>query len=164
MKLKITILVAFALCIVVACTKDSFSTTPQLTFKSVNATVIGGGGVLAFSLDYTDKDGDITGVKDTSSYLDTLGGALYYVKKSINCSDSISGWYNLPQDVPATSNSKGTIDITFTYGTVPVPGSVSIGRGCYDSDDTCVFKFVLKDKAGHRSDTVTSPQIVLLKS
>jgi hypothetical protein len=34
---------------------------------------------------------------------------------------------------------------------------------CPGQNDTCVFRFALNDKANNTSDTITSPQIVLIK-
>lgn len=69
-----------------------------------------------------------------------------------------------PNRVPnfiATSNLKGKLEITFVYN-ANVPGTPSI-VGCTNRNDTSYFRFWLKDKANNRSDTVRSPDIVLIR-
>lgn len=162
MKIKIIVLAALAFCVISACSKDTFTSKPQLTFKSVNTTTLLSGGIIVFGLDYTDKDGDIAG-SDSILVTDTTAGAIFYQKVTSNCSLSdASGWYRIPPDFVGTSNSKGTIDVTFGYGINT--GAVPINQpACQGQNDTCVFRFLLKDRAGNRSDTVTSPQIVIVK-
>ena len=59
MKAKILILTAIIVTIF-ACNKDTYTTKPQLTFKSVNGKVFTGAAAIIFSLEFTDAEGDIS--------------------------------------------------------------------------------------------------------
>ena len=59
MKAKILILTAI-IGIMFACNKDTYTTKPQLTFKSVNGKVFTGAAAIVFSLEFTDAEGDIS--------------------------------------------------------------------------------------------------------
>lgn len=134
-----------------ACSKDEFTTKPQLDYKGVNTQVLLPGQILVFTLEYTDKEGDIN------------DSTLYIQKVAPNCDDSFfEFYYPMPTDIPDQPNSKGEIEIRFAYG-------INLGfpaikePACPGQNDTCVFKFVLHDKAGNASDTAVSSQIVLIK-
>ncbi len=46
--------------LLISCGKDSFTTKPQLKYRSVNSTTISGSQELRIRLDLTDKEGDFT--------------------------------------------------------------------------------------------------------
>ena len=126
-----------------ACSKDTYNTTPNLTFKSVNGTIFPQGSQLQFKFDVTDKEGDI---QDT----------MWLEKISYTCGED--GHILSPNTVPnfsARKDLKADIEIDVTYG-------VDLS-GCPNRDDSCYFRFWIKDKGGHVSDTVQSPTIKLLK-
>lgn len=142
MKAKILIVVV-CLMIMAACSKDTYSSTPKLTFKSVNGQEFPVGSTLQFKFEVTDKEGDI---QDT----------MWLEKNSFAC--GADGYLLSPNTVPNFTSSKdlkAELDINVTYGT-------DFG-GCTNRDDSCYFRFWIKDKAGHVSDTVQSPTIKLLK-
>ncbi|HRI22226.1 MAG TPA: hypothetical protein PLA68_14790 [Panacibacter sp.] len=147
-KLILTVLVTGT--IVTACQKDKFNTKPTLEFKSVNSTTIGPGQQLIITLRYTDKEGDVQGY-------------LYIQRKVDACiADTSGGAKQMPFDVPEKANSEGDIVISYSYSpdfTYPPIGEPS----CPGKNDTCIYRFALKDKAGNISDTLTIPPIVILK-
>lgn len=150
---KKILITALSLICVAACKKDQFTTKPQLTFKSVNATSFVQGDQMEFVLDYTDKEGDIQ-------------DSLYFeeVTKDPDCSsNNFKAFYAIPQDVPETKNAKGTIVVRFSYRVIDPNGQIPTYSGpqC-QRNDTCYFRFALTDKAKNTSDTVESPQIVLV--
>lgn len=149
MKTKLFITVLTCLCIA-ACNKDAFTTKPQITFKSVNTQVLASGQVIRFTLRYTDKEGDIQ-------------NKLYVQKVTQNCSLSdADDEYSIPGEIPTQKNGEGDIVVTYGYG--PETGYPPIKEpACPGQNDTCIFRFALTDKANNTSDTITSPQIVLLK-
>lgn len=153
MKAKLLI-VTLSLLGFAACSKDKFNTTPQLKFESVNTQTLYPDQVIQFKLEYTDKEGDI---QDT----------IYIEKITRNCSASdFNGLYALPTDVPRVKNSKGELQITFAYGVnlgYPAIKEPACGTATNPINDSCVFRFALKDKANNVSDTVSSPEIVLIK-
>lgn len=133
-----------------ACTKDKFNTKPSLTFVSVNTQELRRGQGIIFTMRFTDKEGDI---QDT----------LFIQKITKNCPQSdFDDARILPPDIPKTNNSEGEILVRYAYGSGYIYPPIK-EPACQGVNDTCVFKFVLKDKAGNVSDTVSSPQIVLIK-
>jgi hypothetical protein len=129
-----------------ACNKDKFNTTPSLKYESENTTTVVPGSQLSFKLSFTDAEGDLT-------------DSLIVDKIVENCPvGSFTQPYPLPS-FPTTKNQKGEIVVTLLYN---VNGLNTIGSPqCPPQNDTAVFKFVLKDKAQHRSDTVSSPKIII---
>lgn len=143
------LIVALILTGITACKKSQYTTSPQLTFKSVNATTISRGQLLSFKIDVTDKEGDI---QDT----------IWIQKISYTCPDQ--GSYLSPQAVPKFTpirDLKGEFDITYLYGGIN-QGYPTVS-GCSQKNDSCYFRFWLKDKAQNVSDTISSPTILLLK-
>lgn len=133
------------------CSKDEFNTKPSLSFAEANTTELRQGNLLIFSLDFTDKEGDI---QDT----------LWVQKISTTCPTTPGVQFISPYRVPnftGTANLKGKLEITFVYN-ANVPGTPSI-VGCTNRNDTSYFRFWLKDKANNRSDTVRSPDIILIR-
>ena len=136
-------------CVLAACSKDKYTTKPQLGLTSLNGDVFPRGTDLNFKFNVTDKEGDI---QDT----------MWVQKISFSCSDV--GSYLFPYKVPdftGTKNLKVELDINYSYGSLS--SSYVPIFGCEQRDDSCYFKFWLKDKAGNVSDTVTSATIKLLK-
>lgn len=133
-----------------ACSKDQYSTKPQLTFKSVNGTTFAQGDFINFKIEFTDKEGDI---QDT----------LWIAKVSYTCdpANPIISPYQVP-NFTASKNLKGEFDISYVYNVLNA-GYPYIGA-CADAarTDSCYFRFWLKDKGNHVSDTINSPTINLL--
>jgi hypothetical protein len=133
---------------IAACSKDQYTTKPQISFKSVNSTTFAKPSLLNFKVEFTDKEGDI---QDT----------LWIQKLSFKCADgNFVAPYPVPS-FPATKDLKGEFDISFVYGLADA-GYPAV-PGCSQRDDSCYFKFWLKDKANHVSDTISSPILILLK-
>lgn len=147
--------------LVAACSKDKFATRPKLTFKSVNTTTVSQGQDLIFKLEYTDKEGDVYGHafdQDNPSYLDSL---VVVERTSKNCEESHSlSYYTMPE-IPEIKDTKGQLEVAYSYslnGAYPI----LTGSPCQGKNDSCIFRFVLKDRARNISDTVSSPLIVIL--
>jgi len=150
MRTKILILLTFAT-FFYGCKKSSYTTRPQISFNSVNSTVLYQGNIITFQLNFTDKEGDI---QDT----------LWVEKISRTCPTTPGVQFISKNKVPnftATSNLDGKMEISFVYN-ANVPGLSSI-IGCSNRNDTSYFRFWLKDKANNRSDTIASPDIILVK-
>jgi hypothetical protein len=149
-KYKVTLMrrTLFALAFIfttVSCGKDTFKSQPQLSLKSVSSTKVPAFGNLQVILRLTDREGD---------FQDTV-----WVKKvttrcpSSNFADSLL--YRIPKDLPRTSNFDGDVVLSFTYPFELQPRCTR--------PDTAVFSFWMKDKKGNRSDTVKTPQIIILR-
>ena len=139
-----------------ACIKDKFQTTPQLTIKSTSSKLVNDGEALRVTFQYTDKEGDVA---------DTL-----YMKKirlnrhtvSLTLRDSVA--FQIPDfpnhDIGDIQFALGSPDYLISAATPPrIPGS---NPPAFEPD-TLDFKFVLKDKAGHKSDTVTLSNVIVLR-
>jgi hypothetical protein len=142
-----TIVIALIAFIFIGCKKDRFTTKPQLKFESVNTQVLDRGQILSFKLSYTDLEGD-------------LQDSIYVEKVEPTCPQSgFSSKYILP-NFPTTRNAEGEIQVSFGYNVnnYPLIKAPQCGR-----NDTCYFRFVLKDKAQNLSDTVKSDVFVIIK-
>ncbi|MCW3106015.1 MAG: hypothetical protein JWQ09_521 [Segetibacter sp.] len=143
------LLTIIALGFLAACSKDKYTSKPQLKFKSVNTKVLSRGQQITFTLEVTDAEGDLQ---------DTI-----WVQESVkNCSQSGgTAPYRMP-DFAATKNLKGDIQICYSYG---------INLGCPDifepkcngRNDSAIYRFWLQDKAKNKSDTAKSDEIVILQ-
>lgn len=142
------------LTLAIACNKDKLETTPSLKLKSINSSTIPVGGNLIIQFDFTDKEGDIS---------DTI-----FVKKiRINqiVVPTIRDSFEL--QVPAfPDRSKGIIELELKYqnhllSAINPPSSGGNPPNLHD--DTLIFKFALRDKAKHISDTVTTGPIVIVR-
>jgi hypothetical protein len=150
MKTKILILLAIPV-MFYACKKDTYTSKPQLSIKSINSTVLKQGDLLYFQIQFTDAEGDI---QDT----------LWVQKVSRTCPTTFGVQFTSKNKVPdftPTSNLKGILEIGYGYN-ANIPGSNTIA-GCGTKNDTAYFRFWLKDKAKNVSDTISTENIVLLK-
>ena len=148
--MRYSILFSILILFLASCTKNKFNTIPSLTFKSVNTSVLVNHQTIVFSLSFTDAEGD-------------LSDSLYVEKKVLNCSNgSFKTKYPLPA-FPTTKNQEGVIDVTFGYNVFTNPPPVDIGSPQCQKNDTVIFKFVLKDKAQHKSDTAFSGKVVIVR-
>lgn len=127
------------------CNKDKFDTVPELKFTSVNTTQLTNGGVIQFSLSFTDKEGDIS-------------NEIYVEKTSPECPGEDFSQKYFISEFPSTKNQKGNIQVSYGYN---VNGLQNISPKCA-KDETATFRFALIDKAGNVSDTVFSPLITIV--
>ena len=150
MKLQFLIATIAACVLLAGCTKDKYATKPKLELSSINGSEFTTGSVLSFKFTVTDKEGDIN---------DTM----WVQKVSFVCTETNSGWpgaYKVP-DFATTKNLKVDLDVNYCYNCgQDYPPTIS---GCTQRDDSCYFKFWLKDRAGNVSDTITTSTIKLLK-
>jgi hypothetical protein len=150
---KLFVLVA-GLILLIACNKDKFQSTPQIKISSVNSTIVPNGGSLEVTLSFTDKEGDV----DDSIFIRKIRLNRVAVP---TIRDSIK--YKIP-DFP--NHTKGDINVTLDYQSVlsavnppNIPGS----NPPTPQPDTLILKFVVSDKAGHKSDTATTGQIIVIR-
>jgi hypothetical protein len=142
-----TIVIALIALIFISCKKDKFTTKPQLTFKSINTKVLDRGQIVTFTLSYTDLEGD-------------LQDSVYVEKIEPTCPRSgFKEIYKLP-NFPTARNSEGEIQVSFGYSVSDYP---YITEPQCSRNDTCYFRFALKDKAQNISDTVKSDVFVIIK-
>jgi hypothetical protein len=129
--------------IFVSCGKG-LTTKPQISIESIN-TLIPVNGQLQAKLKFTDKQGDLG------------GGTFTAVRVRMNIlpfptADSLNTIY--PDSIPDfPNNSKGEFEFDL---------DASVFQEQTLRNDSLVLKFVVTDRAGNMSDTVTSPLIVAL--
>lgn len=146
MKMKMLVLLAsVSALIVVACSKEKYTTEPQIKFKSVSPSEAEKGDIISFTCSFTDEEGDIQ---------DSI---IFVVKRfaTIPTIDSFALKLN-PDVIP--EGRLGDIQIQFRYGEID-PNYVFLNQ---ESTDTPVsFGMMITDRAGHRSNWVESSQIIL---
>ena len=150
MKTNIFLLLAIPV-IFYGCTKETYTSKPQISIKSINSTTLSTGSLLLIDINFTDKEGDI---QDT----------LWVQKVSKNCPTTPGVQYiskNKVPDFTPTPNLQGVLEIGYGYN-ANISGYNTIS-GCGNKTDTAYFRFWLRDKANNVSDTLTSPNIILLK-
>jgi hypothetical protein len=136
-------LIPAVLTILVSCSKDKYTTKPQLSITSINTTVPVGGN-LDVLFTYTSKQGD-------------LGqGRFVIIRDRLNQepvpinggnTDTLSG--PIP-DYP--DKSKAQMELLLDWNSL---------HETDDENDTIVMKFAAIDRAGNSSDTIVSPQIIV---
>ncbi len=145
--MRYSILLAAISLLIISCNKNKFTTAPQLEYKSVNTTELNKGQIIVFKLSFTDGDGD-------------LQDSLFVEKIEPTCTSSyFKQKYRLPI-FPATKNTEGDFEVSFGYGVSNYP---LIKAPQCNRNDTCYFRFMLKDKAQNTSDTVQSETIIIYK-
>lgn len=148
-----TVLFSIIILLLISCKKNKYTTKPQLKYESVNGKVFRSGDVITFTLSFTDAEGDL--ISDS---------ALYVKKFEPRCpASNFAQYYPLPNDFTPGKDQAGEILVTYGYNSSdPRITQQILGPRCA-KNDTCVFKFVLRDKEKNRSDTVTSEAIVLIR-
>jgi len=143
-----TVIIAIVSFIFFGCKKETFSSTPTLTYKSVNTTQLYPDQIIKFNLSFTDAEGDV---------IDTM----YVQKVSLNCAASNFFDRSPIPSFPTSKNLSGEILVSYSNG-INNPGYITVASRC-NYNDTCYFRFMLKDKANNKSDTVKSDVIVIYK-
>lgn len=147
--MRYTALISIFIILLCGCNKNKYTTAPQLTYKSVNTKTLSSGQVLSITLSFTDAEGDL--LADSS---------LYVEKFEPKCKNSgFRQYYRLPS-FPTSKNQSGDLTVTYGYN---VSGFPPILPPQCNRNDTCVFKFVLRDAAKNKSDTAVSETIVIIR-
>ncbi len=147
MKIKIIVAILSILVIIASCGKDKYQTRPTITIKSINRNVVGPNDRLSITIEYTDKEGDLS--QDT----------LLSIRRRLNrrpLNSGIVGVDTLHNIIPKfPEKSKGEFDVTFEWANYLHQSDIE--------NDTIMFKFVAKDRKGNISDTISTQQLVILR-
>ena len=153
MKTKVLLLL-LVIVSVVACKKDKLATVPKIKVTALNTTEVGLNGTLRVTLEFADKEGDLT---------DSIFIKKIRLNKRVVPTIRDSFPLKMP-DFPA--NSRGEITISLDYQAIlsaitppTIPGSNPPMR----EPDTLILKFAVRDAAKHLSDTATSAQIAVIR-
>ncbi|MDB5280111.1 MAG: hypothetical protein JWR61_5066 [Ferruginibacter sp.] len=142
-----TILIALVCFVFFGCKKETYSSTPSLTYKSVNTSVLVPGNVIKFKIAFTDLEGDLD--------------SIFIQKINPSCPQSgTSEKFFLGNDIVKLKSTNDDLLVSYGYR---VDGYPLIGEPKCDFNDTCYFRFSVVDKARHYSDTVQSGKIVIIK-
>ncbi len=128
-----------------ACSKDKVETKPSIRIKNINTTEVFPGQNLVITLEFSDKEGDLS------------NGEITYIRERLNirpipnpaANDKVDTVRSVIPEFPNTA--VGEIDLTISSGFLSEDP---------DDNDTMVFKIFVTDVAGNRSDTLTTPTIV----
>lgn len=139
--------VALMMVVILSCRKDKYQTRPQIKIKSISNKVISPSETLSITLEYTDKEGDLS--QDT----------LLSIRNRLNRRKLPTGSANpdtLHNYIPKfPEKSKGEFDVSFQWANYLHQSDLE--------NDTILFKFVVKDRKGNVSDTVSTDRIVILR-
>lgn len=155
MKTNYSLFFVLALFLLVDCKKSKFTTTPQLRIKSVSPDVVPINGSVTFTIEFTDKEGDVK---------DTLFVKKVRLNKRVVATVRDSFSYVIPT-YPDTK--KGDFIVNMNYSTIQsaiappiIPGSNPPQK----ESDTLLVKFVARDAQGNKSDTVTSGRVIVIRN
>lgn len=138
----------FGLLVTAGCGKDQFTTRPQLEFKKAEDYTVPRGGLLKFTLQVTDKEGD-------------LADSIFIARKTTRCTASNQQFgYPMPP-FPNGANAKAEIEITFVNGAY-LQGYVPLSGPACGRPDTTTFFFWIRDKAKNVSDTVQTDKPIII--
>jgi hypothetical protein len=150
-----TLFFCFCAMAVLACNKDKVETTPHLTFKSFNQSVIDTtDSELRITLEFTDQEGDLDSV--------------YVVRRRSNIHDPSPQTKILDYAVPKFSGqNKGELllilnkqnDLVVNLAEIRIPGTVPRRN----EPDTLQLRFFAKDREKHTSDTTSPKQVIVIR-
>lgn len=148
MRTKI-LLTLIAFCFFAGCTKNNYTTKPQLKFKGVNTKELNRNETMTFTLEVTDAEGDLQ---------DTI-----WVEEVVrNCPEGGGkSPYRMP-DFTAVKDLKGDIQICYSYG-INLGCPSIIEPRCVGRNDSATYRFWIQDKAKNVSDTVSSEEVVIVQ-
>ena len=149
MKVLFIVTAAF-LFVFVACSKDKFTTIPQLKIKSITPNVVRSGDVISVKGSYTDQEGDLDSIFLVYKWYNGSASALAFDTQR----------YTFESLKVPNKTKDADIEITLEYQTnrLNIPILSAVPR-----DTTATFGLVIKDKAGNRSEYKESDKIRINK-
>lgn len=149
--MRSSLFVLFVLVVIAfACTKDKFTTEPQVTIKSISPAVVFSGDIIVMKGKYTDLEGDIDTI---------LVVYKWYNGATVVRNDTFRYPFS-PLDVPPKTQ-EADMNVTFEYNTNNNPDLRFLPG--VSKDTTASLGLILKDKASHRSNYSESDKIRLKK-
>jgi hypothetical protein len=133
-----------------ACSKDKFTTKPQLFFKKVENYNVGRGQLIDITLEFTDKEGDLT-------------DSIFIRSVTTRCATSNrTVGYRIP-DYLTSPNIKGEFQVIYENLTNNTGFPTYVGNFC-GRPDTTTFFFWAKDKAKNISDTIKIDKPIIIRN
>lgn len=168
MKCRFVILF-FVIASISSCVKGpSYPIVPAITFKSVSSELIKSGYADTITFSFTDGDGDIAitpstadtcdqcGLKHGDSTCLRLGGFNVFL---IDSRDTCVGTFASPYIIPDGPNKAIAGEISVIRAIDSKKCFVAPTPGC--PKDTFTYSIILRDRAGHFSNTVKTVPIVV---
>lgn len=137
----------FAISLVIilfGCGKDKFETKPKLEIKDYSSRDIFQGMSLRIRLNYFDKEGDLNGAP-VIGVLRRLNQVPLPVGQ-----DKVDTFRTTLPDFPAKDNGEISFELPYDFL-----------KESLVENDTIMFRFAVEDRAGNKSDTVDSDQVVI---
>lgn len=145
------ILLVLVVCTVIVlsgCGKNSFETKPRLEVKSLSSDEIVAGGTLRVTLEYFDKEGDLS------------EGTLYFMRVRTNGTA-----------IPDSNTNDRVDDDLLVLPKFPDKSQAEIRKDFDyqflsedpDRNDTMYFRFAVTDKEGNTSDTIATKLITAVE-
>jgi hypothetical protein len=136
MRMKYFLVLCGSLLVLAACNKDKFQTKPQIDSVKAEGNFVPLSGTLGVTMKYTDKEGDVD--------------SFYVIRQRLNQKGPVTT--RLAYKVPVKNETQGDISLTLSYQSDLILNLPILG-GTVKESDTLRLSFILKDKAGNRSDT-----------
>lgn len=141
----VTLVISLAI-VLIACSKDKFETKPRIEIRDYSSKEIRQNETLNIRLDYFDKEGDL----DEGIFTTVIHRLNLIPITSGNGTDLADTFrVTLPKFTP---KDKGEIDFKLAFDRL---------KESFQENDTLQFSFSAVDRAGNKSDTLTSDQVVI---
>lgn len=137
----------------VACNKDKVESAPHLSFKSYSSNVVQSSGGLQVTLEFTDQEGDLDSIFITRQRLNQRGPNYFefFYDKTPDFGNQNKGEIQLNLDIAR--------EVIFGLTEIRIPGS----NPQRNEPDTLLFRFYVKDKEGHVSDTASAKPLIVIR-
>ena len=137
--------------VAISCSKDKFTTIPQVTLKSISPAVVHSGNIITLKGKFTDQEGDLDSALMVYKWYNGSTAVLIdtFIRQSFE-------QFELP---PKTR--QGDISVDFEYNTFNTGLRTLPGPSVRDT--TAALGIIFIDKAGNRSAYVESATIRLIK-
>ena len=133
------------------CSKDKFTTIPQLSISSISPDSVFSGDIMRIKGKYTDKEGDIDSIFVVRKY---------FAGETPTLIDTIERFQFARLGVP-DNTTKADMEVAYEYNTDNYP-DIPLLNGV-SKDTSAAFGIILKDKAGNRSVYSESKKVRLKK-
>jgi hypothetical protein len=147
------VLVTCTAVILIACGKNKFETTPKLEIKSISADEIHPGESLRVVLQYFDKQGDLS--KGAFTYIRVRTNTIPIPNPTAN--DKVDTIFTILPEFPDKSQAEIVQTISYNFMDEN-PDPLSLGK-----NDSMYFKFVVTDKEGNTSDTISTKVVTAVQ-
>ncbi|RYY40403.1 MAG: hypothetical protein EOO08_04520 [Chitinophagaceae bacterium] len=151
--MKNSLLAFLSLALFAGCNKDKFQTKPQLKLLEAGELTVPYNGSLRIRLEFTDKEGDVD---------DTL--FIRRVRTNLRTTPTVRDSLKIKvPDFPDRTKGEIILDLTYSNFLISAASPLNVPgtNPPVKESDSLTYKFVLKDRAGNKSDTLVVDGIVV---